>query len=124
VRLASGGATTATVAAGAVVHGRDAGFELDVAGGATLENAGHIASDTDLAILVQNGALTLKNTGRITGRVVSQDDNAGDTIENSGEFVARGISDFGGGEDVFRNLEGGVFTVLEPQTAGLSLASA
>lgn len=124
VRLTSGGATTATVATGAVVHGRDAGFELDTAGGATLENAGHIASDTDLAVLVRNGALTLNNTGRITGRVVSLDDNAGDTIENSGEFVARGVSDFGGGEDVFRNLEGGVFTLLEPQTAGLRSAAA
>ena len=124
VRLYSGGATTATVLAGAVVHGRDAGFDLDAVGGVTLENAGHIASDSDLAILVQNGALTLKNTGRITGHIDSLDENAGDTVENSGEFIARGVSDFGGGEDVFRNLEGGVFTVLEPQTAGLRLAAA
>lgn len=124
VRLSSGGAIAATVAAGAVVHGRDAGFDLDAGGRVTLENAGHIASDTDLAILVRNGALTLKNTGRITGRIEVWDDEGGDVIENAGEFVARGISDFGGGEDVFRNLAGGVFTVLEPQTAGLSLASA
>lgn len=124
VRLASGGATTARVAAGAVVHGRDAAFDLDAEGGVTLENAGHIASDTDLAILVRNGPLTLKNTGRITGHIDSLDDNAGDTIENSGEFIARGVSDFGGGEDVFRNLEGGVFAILEPQTTGLRAASA
>lgn len=123
-RLASTGAMTATVAAGAVVHGRDAGFDLDAEGGVTLSNAGHIASDTDLAVLVQNGALTLKNTGRITGRIESLDGNAGDIIENSGEFVARGVSDFGGGEDAFYNLEGGVFTLLAPQTAGLRLAAA
>ena len=78
-------------------------------GTTTILNTGDISSGSLLAIGAYGGSATILNAGHITGYVML---DADDTFINrqGGVFETKSTSDFGPGNDLFRNEEGG--TVL------------
>ncbi|MGN6112351.1 MAG: hypothetical protein ACTHOC_04980 [Luteimonas sp.] len=83
-----------------------------VAGTATLDNSGTIATDTSsagsIAVVGSPGANAILNTGDIYGAIVTFD---GDDLFANGQggtwHVANGTTDFGGGDDAIENGAGG-----------------
>lgn len=96
------------------VVGREGGLVLFSDAGTTVVNRGSITS-MGYAIDVAGGAAGIANIGALFGRVRLTDQ--GDTLANSGEFHASGISDFGGGSDLFEN-EGVLTVSSRPGEAG------
>jgi len=84
-------------------------------GSTTIINSGDIGASSNLAILAQNGAVDIFNTGTITGFVML---DADDTFINQagGTFEARQTSDFDaygpGGTDLFVNQKGATVHAL------------
>ena len=70
-------------------------------------NTGRISAGSHFAIGVAGASAEIYNAGRITGFVALTDE--GDTFLNQsgGVFETQGVSDFGGGGDLFQNQRGG-----------------
>ena len=101
-------AVTVTTLPGASVNGADAGIDVTSGTGAliTLNDS---VSATDGPAINADGASAVVNvngSGAIIGFIDLTDSN--DTLNNAGDFVVIGTSNFGGGVDVVNNLAGGV----------------
>lgn len=105
----SGHSVELNIAAGAVVSGGNNGLLLFSDTTSTVTNAGSISSNGGHVIRAFTGATTLNNTGTVRGALMFA--GLADVVNNTGVFDAVGVSDFGGGQDIFNNNAGGTFTV-------------
>lgn len=110
----TGDSIDVTLASTAVVEGGAGGLLLTSESGSIVRNAGAISSANGFAIEAEAGAVTLDNSGLVTGRIAFAD--ADDVVNNSGRFAAALTSNFGDGDDVFNNT--GVLSLAEPTATG------
>ncbi|MGV1013438.1 MAG: autotransporter domain-containing protein [Methyloceanibacter sp.] len=103
------------------VFGGYAGIGAISATDTKIFNSGDVSAGSDLAIVAFGASTEIYNTGRITGFVRLTDE--GDTFLNQagGVFATKGVSDFGGGTDLFQNQSGGtVLAATNPNVAETS----
>lgn len=110
VEMQARGPLSLTLDEGAVVGGGEAGLRLASETGTHLIINGTVTASSGLAIDIKGGAAVIDNgSNTIVGRVdlTAQ----ADALNNQGQFLARGVSDFGAGDDVFNNT--GVLALTE-----------
>jgi trimeric autotransporter adhesin len=114
IQLNSGTTSTLTVATGSSVNGATGGINSVSVDGTTLINDGTIGSTGAFAINADGGAARITNRGVVNGRINLTD--SADVFSNAaaGRFNAVGTSDFGAGDDSFRNA--GLFTAFSSAT--------
>src|SRR5690606_16283326 len=81
--------------------GGSGGLLLSSSNGATVTNGGSISSANGYAIEAEAGAVTLNNSGLVSGRV--RFSSADDVVNNAGRFTAEGDSSFGARDYAFNN---------------------
>ncbi|RZJ16554.1 MAG: hypothetical protein EON91_12815, partial [Brevundimonas sp.] len=97
----TGETVNVTLGSTSVVAGGSGGLLLSASEGSTITNGGSISSANGYAIEAEAGAVTLNNSGLVSGRV--RFSSADDVVNNAGRFTADGDSVFGAGDDVFNN---------------------
>ena len=105
---AASGGTTKIINARSI-YGGFAAILSDSAGGTEIVNSGDVSAGSFFAVGVYGGDATILNTGHITGYVMLDADDVF-INQNGGVFQTKLTSDFGPGNDLFRNEAGG--TVL------------
>jgi autotransporter family porin len=108
-RTTGPGGTNLLVNSGSV-YGSFAGIYARSFGGTTIVDSGDISAGSLLAISVRGAAAQIYNSGHITGFVALTNSDDAFINEKGGVFETKLTSYFGGGNDLFRNEEGG--TVL------------
>jgi hypothetical protein len=89
--------------------------------GTTITNYGNVSADSLFAIDTYGGSTQIFNAGRITGFVDLTDSPDRFFNQAGGVFETKLMSDFGGGDDLFRNEAGG--TVLAATNPNVREAS-
>ncbi|HET6537901.1 MAG TPA: autotransporter domain-containing protein [Sphingopyxis sp.] len=107
---------TIDIAAGSIIGGATSAIVGGGLDGIVINNDGTINAGSAETILSTVGPATLNNSGTFHGRVAFG--SADDIIDNSGDFHAAGISNFGAGTNLFIN--SGTFTAESADIQGLS----
>ena len=89
------------------VSGSTAGIYTHSGTSTTIANSGSISAKSGLAIDTNGASTTIQNSGLITGFVDLTDSRDVFLNQAGGKFVATDTSNFGGGDDLFSNANGG-----------------
>ncbi|MGZ8400280.1 MAG: autotransporter outer membrane beta-barrel domain-containing protein, partial [Methyloceanibacter sp.] len=111
------GSPNAITNSGSVIGGY-AGILSSSMTGTTIINSGDISAGSFLAIGVNGASAKIFNTGKITGFVALTDSPDTFINQNGGVFETKLTSYFNGGDDLFRNEEGGtVLAATDPKVS-------
>jgi autotransporter family porin len=113
--IATGAGSTNLITNSGSVYGGFAGIRAISFAGTTIVNSGDISAGSSLAIFTYGAPTTIYNSGHVTGYVALTNSDDAFINQSHGVFETKLVSDFGAGDDLFRNEQGG--TVLAASNA-------